>query len=313
VDTEAVRSFVLAADLGQVQRAADELGLTQQAVSKRIAGLERSLGVRLLTRTPRGVETTREGRAFLTHARDVLAGVDRALAAVRQQRRPLRIDVLGLRTAQAVILHEFWQANPATAVEVVTLRTADPREAIAAVRRGEVDASFRTATDPSLLGDDLRMLPAFDSPTELLTGPAHPLADRAQVTPEQLRGHRLWVPGIAPGSEWADFYAQLTAGLALTIDATGPHFGDEVLLDRLATDGSLATLIGARDRYLWPPAHDLRRIPVTAPAIAYPVSLIVPRTNPHPTLTAILAHFHELPAPRDPVWRPRWPAAPGPD
>lgn len=44
MDTEALRSFVRAAELGRILRAADELGVTQQAVSKRIAALERELG-----------------------------------------------------------------------------------------------------------------------------------------------------------------------------------------------------------------------------------------------------------------------------
>ncbi|KJK50084.1 LysR family transcriptional regulator, partial [Lentzea aerocolonigenes] len=76
MDSEAVRSFVVAAELGQVQRTADELGVTQQAVSKRIAALERELEVRLFARTPRGVELTPDGRAFLPHARAVVAGVE---------------------------------------------------------------------------------------------------------------------------------------------------------------------------------------------------------------------------------------------
>lgn len=50
---EAVRTFVSAADGGQFQVAADELGVTQQAVSKRIATLERSLGVSLFVRSSR--------------------------------------------------------------------------------------------------------------------------------------------------------------------------------------------------------------------------------------------------------------------
>jgi DNA-binding transcriptional LysR family regulator len=44
--------------LGQLQHAADELGVTQQAVSKRIATPERQLDVQLFTRTARGVELT---------------------------------------------------------------------------------------------------------------------------------------------------------------------------------------------------------------------------------------------------------------
>ncbi|WP_328867295.1 LysR family transcriptional regulator [Streptomyces sp. NBC_00304] len=306
MDTEAMRTFVRAADLGRLQHAADELGVTQQAVSKRIAALERELGVRLFTRTPRGVELTFDGQAFLSHARSVVAGVERAVAAVRPGSRALRIDVLGLRSAQAVVLHDYWRSRPGTDLDVVTLRVNDPRVAVAAVESGDIDASFRTVTDPALLPPDVRMIHAFDSPLELLVGPKHPLASAHELTPLQLREHRIWVPGIAPRSEWSEFYDQLATDFGLRIDAAGPHFGDEVLLDTLAESAEVATLVGARDRYIWPADHDLRRIPVVNPALAYPLSLILPATNPHPGLRGVIAHLHGLPGLPGPVWRPAW-------
>ncbi|MFJ3528116.1 LysR family transcriptional regulator [Streptomyces sp. NPDC090132] len=306
MDTEAMRTFVRAAELGRLQHAADELGVTQQAVSKRIAALERELGVRLFTRTPRGVELTFDGQAFLPHARSVVAGVERAVAAVGPGSRALRIDVLGLRSAQAVVLHNYWRSRPGTDLDVVTLRVNDPRVAVAAVEAGDIDASFRTVTDPALLPPDVRMIHAFDSPLELLVGPEHPLASARELTPSQLREHRIWVPGIAPRSEWSEFYDQLATDFGLRIDAAGPHFGDEVLLDTLAESAEVATLVGARDRYIWPAAHDLRRIPVVNPALAYPLSLILPATNPHPGLRGVIAHLHGLPGLPGPVWRPAW-------
>jgi DNA-binding transcriptional LysR family regulator len=306
VDTEALRSFVRAAELGQLQHAADELGVTQQAVSKRIATLERELAVRLFTRTARGVELTLDGQAFLPHARGIVSGVERAVAAVRPGSRALRIDVLGLRSAQAVVLHDYWRSHPGTDLDVVTLRVNDPRLAAAAVEAGDVDASFRTVTDPARLPRGLRMIHAFDSPSELLVGPKHPLAPARKVTPAQLRGHRIWVPGIAPKSEWAEFYDQLATEFDLRIDAAGPHFGDEVLLDTLADSADVATLVGSRDRYIWPTNHDLRRIPIVDPAIAYPLSLILPRTGPHPGLRGVITHLESLPRVPEPVWRPAW-------
>jgi DNA-binding transcriptional LysR family regulator len=306
MDTEALRSFVRAAELGQLQHAADELGVTQQAVSKRIAHLERELGVRLFTRTARGVELTLDGQTFLPHARGIVAGVERAVTAVRPGSRALRIDVLGLRTAQAVVLHDYWRSRPGIDLDVVTLRVNDPRLAAAAVEAADVDASFRTVTDPARLPRALRMIHAFDSPSELLVGPRHPLASARKVTPSQLRGHRIWVPGIAAGSEWAEFYDQLATDFDLRVDATGPHFGDEVLLDTLADSADVATLVGARDRYLWPTNYDLRRIPIVEPTIAYPLSLIVPRTNPHPGLRAVITHLENLPRLPEPVWLPTW-------
>ncbi len=100
MDLDTVRTFV-AADAGQFQEAAAELAITQQAVSKRIAVLERNLDVRLFTRTPRGAEPTVDGQAFLPHARELLRVAQRGIASVRPGRRPLRVDVIASRGAQA--------------------------------------------------------------------------------------------------------------------------------------------------------------------------------------------------------------------
>ncbi|MFC9970606.1 LysR family transcriptional regulator [Spirillospora sp. NPDC127200] len=308
MDTEALRSFVRAAELGQFQHAADELGVTQQAVSKRIAALERELEVRLFTRTARGVELTLDGQAFLPHARSIVAGVERAVTAVRPGFRALRIDVLGLRSAQAVVLHDYWRSHPGTDLDVVTLKVNDPRAAVAAVEAGDVDASFRTVTDPAALPPGVRMIPAFVSPLELLVGPRHPLASARSLTPRQLRKHRIWVPGIAPRSEWAAFYDELATVFDLRIDAAGPHFGDEVLMDALADSADVATLVGARDRYIWPTGYDLRRIPIANPVLGYPLSLILPSANPHPGLRGVITHLGTLPRPPEPVWLPSWAA-----
>ncbi|MCT2544521.1 LysR family transcriptional regulator [Streptomyces atratus] len=310
MDTNALRSFVRAAELGQFQHAADELGVTQQAVSKRIASLERELEVRLFTRTARGVELTLDGQALLPHAQSIVAGVERALTAVRPGSRALRIDVLGLRSAQAVVLHDYWRSHPETDLDVVTLRVNDPRVVVAAIEAGDIDASFRTVTDPAALPPGLQMIHAFDTPLELLVGPRHPLAAARRLTPPQLRKHRIWVPGIAPRSEWADFYDQLATAFDLRIDAAGPHFGDEVLLDTLAESSDVATLIGARDRYMWPANHDLRRIPVVDPTLAYPLSLILPSANPHPGLRGVIAHLGTLPRLPDTAWLPSWATTP---
>lgn len=303
MDTEAVRSFVLAAGLGQLQHAADELGVTQQAVSKRIATLERRLGVQLFTRTARGVELTVDGQAFLPHARSIVTGVDRAITAITPG--ALRIDVLGFRSAQAVVLHEYWRSRPGIHLDVVTLRENDPRAVVTALRSGEVDASFRTVTEPAALPHDVRMIHAFDCPLELLVGPRHPLASANSLTPAELRRHRIWVPGIAPRSEWADFYDQLATTFDLRVDGAGPHFGNEVLLDTLAESADVATLVGARDRYLWPANYDLRRIPIVDPLLVYPISLLLPE-NAHPGLRPIIDHLRNLPPLSGQTWRPSW-------
>src|SRR5437879_2863272 len=118
MDLDTVRTFVAAADAGQFQEAAAELAVTQQAVSKRIAALERNLGVRLFTRTPRGAELTIDGQAFLPHARELLRVAERAVTSVRTGRRPLRVDVLSSRGAASGLMQDFHRAHPEVDLDV---------------------------------------------------------------------------------------------------------------------------------------------------------------------------------------------------
>jgi DNA-binding transcriptional LysR family regulator len=125
VDLDAVRTFVAVADTGRFAEAADDLSITQQAVSKRVAALERDLGVRLFARTARGATLTTDGRAFLPRARELLQAEERAAASVRPGRRALRVDVIGRRLAPAGLLRGFHRAHPETELDVVTLFDAN--------------------------------------------------------------------------------------------------------------------------------------------------------------------------------------------
>ncbi|MFI5583532.1 LysR family transcriptional regulator [Amycolatopsis sp. NPDC051758] len=300
MDLDAVRTFVTAADAGRFQDAATDLSITQQAVSKRIAALEKTLGVRLFTRTARGARLTGDGEAFLPHARELLLAEARAVASVRSGRRALRVDVIGRRLVPAALLRGFHEEHPDVALEVVTL--FDAEAAIAAVRDGSIDASFRAV---AALSGEVQSMAVLDEPLQLLCGPAHALAAAGAVTPAQLAGHRIWMPGIVPGTEWAAYYAEFAAAFGLSIDAVGPNFGTEVVLDTIAESAGVATLVGAGIRLLWPAGHDLRRVPIANPTPVYPHSLVWRRDNPHPALAALRDHLR--PGARAAgVWRPGW-------
>ncbi|MFC9246242.1 LysR family transcriptional regulator [Streptomyces sp. NPDC057136] len=307
MDLDAVRTFVAAADAGRFHDAAAELSITQQAVSKRIATLEKILGVRLFNRTPRGAKLTIDGQAFLPHARDLLRAEERAINSVRPGRRALRVDVIGRRLAPAALLRGFHRAHPEIELDVVTLFDADA--AVDAVRSGTIDASFRAVTRPSRqLPGDIGVARAFDEPIQLLTGPAHELAAVRAVTPTELVGHRIWMPGIVPGTEWAAYYDALAAAFDLTIEITGPDFGTEPLLDTIADSGSLATFVGEQTSFVWPVDHGLRRIAVKDPTPVYPHSLLWHRDNPHPALAALRNHLFSGRFDRSDAetWTPAW-------
>ncbi|AYN42606.1 LysR family transcriptional regulator [Streptomyces dangxiongensis] len=307
MDLDTVRTFVAAADAGQFQEAAVELAVTQQAVSKRIAALERDLGVRLFTRTPRGAELTIDGQAFLPHARELLRVAERAVASVRTGHRPLRVDVIASRVAASGLMRGFHRAHPAIDLDVMML--FDIETAVAAIRSGAIDASFRAVAVPGRpLPEDIESVRVLDEPLQLLTGPAHALADARSVTVAQLVGHRIWMPGIVPGTEWAAYYDDLVAEFGLTIEATGPNFGSDALLDTIADTPALATFMGEQTRLVWPAGHGLRRIPVTDPTPVYPHSLLWHRDNPHPALATLRAHLAAATPGRDAAgtWMPNW-------
>ncbi|MFD4526723.1 LysR family transcriptional regulator [Streptomyces sp. NPDC058470] len=290
VDLAAVRTFVAAADAGRFQDVAGELAVTQQAVSKRIATLEKILGVRLFIRTARGVQLTIDGHAFLPHARELLRAEERAVASVRPGRRPLRVDVIGRRLAPAAVLGEFHRAHPEVELDVVTLFDVDA--AVDALRSGTIDVSFRAVTMPGRrLPDDIGVARAFDEPIEIVIGPAHELADLRAVRPAELVGHRIWMPGLVPRTEWGAYYDDLAAAFGLTIEVTGPDFGTKPLLDTIAESRSLVTLVGKQTHLVWPADHGLRRIPLRDPTPVYPHSLVWHRANPHPALAALRDHL----------------------
>ncbi|WP_326615972.1 LysR family transcriptional regulator [Streptomyces decoyicus] len=307
MDLDAVRTFVAVVDGGRFQEAAAGLSITQQAVSKRIAALEKDLGVRLFTRGARGARLTIDGQAFLPHARDLLQSEERAAASVRPGSRALRIDVIGRRLAPAGLLRGFHRAYPETALDVVTLFDADA--AIAAVRSGTIDASFRAVTLPARqLPDGIEAARVHDEPVQLLTGPAHEFAAARAVTPAQLAGHRIWMPGIVAGTEWAAYYDDLAAAFGLTIEVTGPDFGTEPLLDTIADSSVLATFVGDQTRLVWPADHDLRRIAVHDPTPVYPHSLIWRGDNTHPALATLRTYLGSLRSGRcdAETWVPKW-------
>lgn len=294
MDLDAVRTFAAAADAGQFQEAAAGLSVTQQAVSRRIAALEAELGIRLFTRGPRGVTLTTAGEAFLPHAHAVLQAAERAVESVRPGRRPLRVDVIGDRLAPAALLRDFHRSHPEIALEAATLVTVPTAgAAIAAVQAGSLDAAFRAVQEPAhRLPPGFRSRRVLDEPVQLLTGPRHELAGAPTVTPAQLTGYRIWMPGIVAGTEWAAFYAEFAAAFGLAIDA---GFGSGQLLDVLSESPSIVTLVGEGTHIVWTDRHDLRRIPLREPVPVYPHSLLWRADNPHPGLAALRAYLATRP------------------
>lgn len=143
VELRHLRAFTCVARLRSFSRAAEELSITQPALSRTIAQLEGKLNVRLLERSSRHVELTDTGAEFLVHAERVLAALDEALAVAGHR--------VTLRLGFSWLLPDPWAQHTvalfeeSTGASVALTRTDDPLQALrqhtvdVALVRGDVD------------------------------------------------------------------------------------------------------------------------------------------------------------------------------
>ncbi len=83
VDVKPLRYFVTLAETRHFGRAAARLNLSQPPLSRQLAALEASLGVKLVERNPRSVTLTAAGARFYTDAKAILAALDQAARNAR--------------------------------------------------------------------------------------------------------------------------------------------------------------------------------------------------------------------------------------
>ena len=164
---QALAEFAAVARWQHVTRAAEELGLAQSTLSRRIARLERSLGIPLLLRAGRGVELTRPGRTLA-------AAVERSLRDVEQTLVDLATDL-----------------DPASGrVALAFLHTLGPEvvpRILREFRRDRPLVRFELAQDSH--GEVVRRLRAADADIALTS----PLPDDPALTAVPLHEQRLYL------------------------------------------------------------------------------------------------------------------------
>jgi DNA-binding transcriptional LysR family regulator len=315
LDLGAVRAFLAVVDEGQFTVAADQLGMTQQAVSKRIAKLESALGVPLLNRARTGARATEDGAAFLPNARALIGLADQSAAMLRARRRPLRIDLLARNAKPVDIVREFYEGAGVDVDILISRGSVAPGTALA---DGSLDAAFGRAAWTRAPG--IRSVPAGLEPLPVLVGHRHPLAqakaEGAVVRMAELSGLTAWMPGNSGDSEWAEYYRFLSAEFGVRIDSSGPVFSGEHMMERIAASTDLFMFAGRRQ---FPALPDIVQLAVVDPTPVYPWSLMWHEANRHPSLPLLIAHVKAGYRPADgrSVWlpaadRPHFPAMPEP-
>lgn len=279
IELRHLRCFLAIAEERSLTRAAAALHLTQPAVSRSLAALERHLGVRLADRSTHHLDLTPEGRAFRDRAAAAVAAFDDALDPARLHHRPLRLghawSAFGAYTTP--LLRRWQEEHPDTPLELLRI---DDRTA--GLARGEVDAAVLRGTvdTPGLVTALL-----FTEPRVAAVTSDGPLADRAALTLDDLASGPivlntvsglttldLWPPGSRPAT-------------TLTVGNT-----DDWLTAIAAGRGAGASAASTAEMHPHPGVT--YRLLTDAPPV--PVLLAWRATAPHPALGALVALAREL-------------------
>ncbi|WP_113704242.1 LysR family transcriptional regulator [Nonomuraea lactucae] len=186
-DLGSLQLLVDVGELGSLGQAAKAAGIAQPSASKRIALLERRLGLPLLERTPRGSTLTAEGKMVAGWAAQVLAAARELMRAAQAVRLS---EAAHLRVASSMTVAEYlvprWlgelqHREPDVQVGLDVVNSAD---VAARVLAGEVELGF--VEGPSVPEGLARRVVGTDR-LVVVVAPGHPWARRRTT----LRGPEL--------------------------------------------------------------------------------------------------------------------------
>ncbi|MDN0193478.1 LysR family transcriptional regulator [Streptomyces sp. S.PNR 29] len=214
-DMRHLRYFLTVVRSGTVSAAAKELRISQPSLSQQIKRLEQRIGAALFVRSPRGVELTAGGRAFLREIQGIPGQLRSAIAAAAPTPTVWPVGVCGGVPAEVLTKvqnglggqgpHPI-RGRPGPQLRMRSVGAADQPELL---EHGEIVFGIvrLPVTTPRLA-----RAVVWDEPLGVVLPATHPLADRPRLTWEDLSTQRLlWYDeGCAPG--YADAVpAQLTA------------------------------------------------------------------------------------------------------
>jgi LysR family glycine cleavage system transcriptional activator len=208
----ALKAFESAARHVSFKRAAEELFVTQGAVSRHIQKLEADLGVKLFARRHRQVSLTKEGADYLVTVRDALSRISQASAGLRRRTddRMLRVKLPITCAVRWLVprLARFHGLHPEISVQITT--SHDPVD----FSREDIDVAvhYGNSAEQGLASERLfkEILLPICSPKLLARGP--PLGK-----PRDLANHVL-LHSIRRPRDWRQWLERAGAG-----DVEGEH------------------------------------------------------------------------------------------
>ena len=178
-------------DTGGLARAAEQLNMTQSALSHQVKGIEDQVGVALFARRTKPLRLSAAGLKLLRAAEQILPQVAaleaefNGLVAGNQGRMYIAIECHACFEWLLPVLEQFRKAWPEVDVDI---RPGLAFDALPALRREEID--LVVSSDPEV-GIDADFTPLFDYEPVLLAAADHPFADLPHVDAEDFRDQTL--------------------------------------------------------------------------------------------------------------------------
>lgn len=178
-------------DTGGLARAAEQLHITQSALSHQIKGLEDQVGVDLFVRRSKPLKLSAAGQKLLRLAERILpelAALEddfRGLQAGKSGRLHIAIECHACFEWLFPVLEEFRKAWPDVDVDI---RPGLAFGALPALQKEEVD--LVVSSDPETL-DNVSFHPLFDYDAVFVASSQHPLAEKPHIDAEDFRDQQL--------------------------------------------------------------------------------------------------------------------------
>jgi len=292
-----LRAFVAVMEHRSFRKAAAVVNLTQPAITKAIAGLEETLGVRLFERLPNGVEPTVHGLSLAPRAVAIFGELRRAAQDIEVvssgAKGSLRLGIVPMPAIPflPIAIKRLTDAHPGIFVSVVEAMETD---LVDRLRKRDIEVAILrlSSFDPP---EDLQVAALFEESLCVVAGRDHPLAARTHLTWPELLEQR-WVMPPAD-CYFFEYVIRTLDKLDLPVPRhTVESFAINIQFGMALHGGMLS--FGLRSQVAFAPGKEfLVRLPVDLPSSARPVgAVMLGGYEQSPLAQQLVAHIRSLAA-----------------
>lgn len=236
MDFRELETFIAIVEKGSISAAAASLGVSQPAVSKRVARLEKEMGASLFAKGHKHSALTSEGSVFYKAALRILDYRKKTKIQIAE----ISEDLYGSVTISASsipgdyilpgLLVEFTERHPGVDVKV---KVSDSQAALEDLSDKKADLAI-VGTDRSLPG--FSSIPFMNDELVLVVGKQHPLATRKSVSIEELSGLKL--AGRSSGSGTRHIWEKLYKSRCSSSKEIALQFGHALAVVNAVASGA---------------------------------------------------------------------------